>query len=122
MTAYGFRISFSVEDDLSELSRVIEDVADVLHANPDLLDVSIGADLEKGIVDFEVGVVAFGVHPAFQVVARAIRDAIEASGGEIVSFSLPATRPVEAPYGERLPGFTEPLETWHERATERVDA
>lgn len=92
---YAFRISFMVTetDDMenTEFFDAVEEVAEKLHANESLFDVSVGVDAESRHVEFELGALARSVNQAYEVALLAIRDAIESVGGEVESFSLPTT-------------------------------
>ena len=124
MDAFLFKIAYLVTDaaSRSHIEASILSVADHLHSNMSLVDVSVGANLDEGLVEFDVGAEGFTVHDAFHVAVRAVSEAIEASGGVIESFSFPAS-PRGWPDEEPLPGIgSSELDHWYERGAERVDA
>jgi hypothetical protein len=118
---YTFNIEFRVVLGSSEPLRVhVERVADVLHDDESVGDVSIGANLARQLVDVQVSAPGDTQRAAVESAMVAIVRAINSAGGELVDAltllqSHPGVR-AELPLG--LP----PPDRWSERRVELVDA
>lgn len=98
----------------AHLGDQVTRIADALHADPTVIDASVGADLTTGRVEFEVGADAADVATALEVVWQAVTGAIQATGGHVVETLYPhEPPPVNA---------GETTNMWRQRRTELADA
>lgn len=95
------------------LEHQVDAIADALHADPALIDVSVGADLTAGRVEFELGADAPDVATALGVVTHAAIEAIHAAGGHVTEVLYPH---------EAQPTSASALDVWRQRRTELADA
>lgn len=112
-------------DDREGFAHHIEMVADALHNDPNVSDVSIGADMGTRRVQFEVSAWGDTRKEAAQAAVAAIVEAIRAGGGKIVDPMLdPASEPFEDPLTDPFPDVGIPQETtgWHQSRIELADA
>lgn len=97
----------------SHLEDQVVRIADALHADPALVDVSVGADLAAGRVEFELGADAPDMATALKVVSHAVIEAIQTAGGHVAETLYPH---------EARPASAGALDVWRQRRTERADA
>ena len=97
----------------SHLGDQVVRIADALHADPDLIDVSVSADLAAGRVEFELGADAPDVATALDVVTHAAIEAMHAAGGHVTEALYP--------HQARIAG-TAASDMWRQRRTELADA
>lgn len=124
---HSFTLEFlQVGDGEAPLEEHLDAVAEALHDDLSVTDVSVGANLAVGSVEFDVS--AQGTpSEALQTAMAAITRAIHAAGGRIVdpivTMESPFTETFEDLLGEPFPGFAERrLGHWHPRRIELTDA
>lgn len=88
-------------------------IADALHVDPNLIDVSVGADLASGRVEFELGSDAPDMATALEVVSQAVIEAIQTAGGHVAETLYPH---------EPRPVASGAADLWRQRRTELADA
>lgn len=99
----------------------LERIADILHADGSVTDVSIGANLANGTVEFEAGADAHSSADAVKIVLVAVVRAIQAGGGRVdEAFHLGDPSQLAAVGPQMTPQIfeSEPLERWSQRKIE----
>lgn len=111
-------------DDREGFADHIQMVADALHSNETVGDVSIGAEISSRRVTFELSVRGETKREAVSTALAAIVNAIRAAGGRLIDPILDE-EPVEVfedPLTEPLPNVSSPVKSWHQHRIELVDA
>ena len=122
MTAHVFKLAFTVSGPMEGFEDNVLAVAEELHNNQSLIDVSVGVNLADQRVEMDLGAIGATVRESYSTVARAAIEAIEAAGGQIESYSFPLKHALDGP-AETLPGMSVSAKgRWFERHTELVEA